>query len=42
MEPPSVNTGQFPLKVPRPVDQSSSKMAEMRMLHETALKNNFP
>jgi hypothetical protein len=42
LEPPSFNTGQFPLKVPRPVDQSSSKMAMMRLLIETALIFNFP
>jgi hypothetical protein len=42
LEPPSFTTGQFPLKVPRPVDQSSSKMAMMRVLIETALIFNFP
>jgi len=42
LEPPSVNTGQFPLKVPRPADQSSFKMAVMRLLDETALIVNFP
>jgi hypothetical protein len=30
LEPPSVNKGQFPLKMPRPAGQSISKMAEMR------------
>jgi hypothetical protein len=42
LQPPRVNTGQFPLKVPRSVDQSSSKMAVMRLLNETALILNFP
>jgi hypothetical protein len=42
LEPPSFNTGQFTLKVPRPVDQSSCKMAVMRFLIETALIFNFP
>ena len=42
LEPPSVNTDQFPLKVPSPVDQSSSKMAVMWFLIETALIFNFP
>jgi hypothetical protein len=42
LEPPSVNTGQFPLKVPSPGDQPSSKMAVMRFLIETALIFNFP
>jgi hypothetical protein len=32
LEPPNVNTGQFPVKVPRPAVQSSSKMAEIRFL----------
>ena len=42
LEPPSVNTGRFSLKVPIPVDQSSSKMVVMRLLNETALILNFP
>jgi hypothetical protein len=32
LEPPSVNKGQFPLKIPRPAGQSRSKMAEMQFL----------
>jgi hypothetical protein len=42
LEPPSVNKRQFPLKMPRPADQSSSKMAEMQFFVETALMVNFP
>ena len=42
LEPPSVNTGQFPLKLPSPVDQPNSKMAVMWFLIETALIFNFP
>jgi len=42
LESPSVNPGQFPLKVPRPVAQSKIKMAELRFQQETALPNNFP
>ena len=37
LEPPSVNKGQFPLKIPRPAGQSRAKMAEMRFI----LKNCF-
>jgi hypothetical protein len=42
LEPPSADTGQLSLKVPRPVDQPSSNMAVMRLLIETALIFNFP
>ena len=43
LELPSVNKGQFPLKIPRPSGQSRSKMAEMQFFFiKTALLVNFP
>ena len=37
LEPPSVNKGLFPLKIPRPAGQSRSKMAEMQFFLLKAL-----